>query len=110
MNRRTRARYISVIPVRFRWLDGWSEGTTANLNTRGCAITASARPSLARGSFLMIELRLASETKPMLVNPAVVRWVQGERFGIEFLSNRPVDEQRLAQFLETFSAAESGSK
>ncbi len=108
VNRRAISRYPVMITVRFRWLDGWCEGTTRDLSARGCTIAAAfvSKPPLARGNFLIIQLQLPSETEPMLVNPAVVRWVQGTRFGVEFIGNRPIDEQRMSEFLEKFKVSE----
>ncbi|MDH4187263.1 MAG: PilZ domain-containing protein, partial [Nitrospira sp.] len=111
IERRAVPRYPVEVSVTFRWLDDSVEGTTMDLSVRGCTITVASPvlPPLTRGSFLILTLMLPHETQPVLINPAVVRWVQGVRFGVDFVSNRPADMQRLSRFLEGVAGAEQAS-
>jgi hypothetical protein len=74
-------------------------GTVLDLSLGGCRVEA---PFTAQPSQLM-ELRIYDPDLnwPLMVNGAVVQWVQGSTFGLRFLQLRKDEEDRLAQVLAT---------
>ena len=74
-------------------------GTVFDLSLGGCRVEA---PFTTQPSQLM-ELRIYDPDLnwPMMVDGAVVQWVQGHTFGLRFLRLRKDEEDRLAQVLAT---------
>jgi len=89
-----------VLDVRYRWLECSGEATTADLSISGCRIAAGDLRGIVQGSFFILSLEIPGYTNPILVNPAKVQWVSHDRFGVEFLSSREGDEQRLEAFMK----------
>jgi len=65
-----------------------SEGQVLNVSENGCLVEASVR--IKPGDHLQIRLFLPDSDQSMCVSLAVVHWVLGFRFGVEF---RKVDEK-----------------
>jgi len=74
------------------------EGTLQNLSVRGCALsTVNPAP---KGSFLRILVSFSEAEAPIEIEVAVVRAVETSRMGLEFLSMRPEEEERLRRLME----------
>lgn len=73
------------------------EGTIADLSKSGCRVESDAR--LEKGVELKLELFLPDYSWPMKVDRAVVRWIKGRSFGVEFLSLQSAQRDRLVRFI-----------
>ena len=72
----------------------------SNLSTGGCKV-ASSTPA-DRGTYLELRIFLTHDPKsPMKVDLAAVRWAQEQEFGLEFITVRPEEQERLHRFVST---------
>ncbi len=69
------------------------EATLVDISTRGCR--ASSFITLQPGMLLNLSLFLPDFDWPARVDEAIVRWVQGQDFGLEFTSIRPAIRRRI---------------
>lgn len=99
--RRRYPRYPIRWPVAFEGdlLEG--HGEVANISLLGCAIDC--KTVLNEGRYLSMSMELPHEDMRLKIELAVVRWVSGNRSGIEFIKIAPKHQQRLQdviRFLE----------
>ena len=76
-------------------MDG--EGTIADLSKTGCRVESDTQP--AKGLELKLELFLLDYSWPMKVDRAVVRWIKGRTFGLEFLNVQSAQRDRLVRLI-----------
>ncbi len=69
------------------------EGTVLDISTSGCR--ASSPVALPIGGLLRLSLFLPDHKWPLRIDEAVVRWVNGQQFGLEFNSIRIAQRERL---------------
>jgi hypothetical protein len=69
------------------------EGTLLDISASG--LRASSFIALQPGSLLQISLFLPDHPWPLRVDEASVQWVNGQEFGMEFMSLRPAQRVRL---------------
>lgn len=78
--------------------DGKEEsGTVLNLSVQGCAMVTEHLPSVS--TYLSLEIDPSDGTTPIAVELAVVRWVAGYRWGMEFIRISPEMMTRLRAFV-----------
>jgi PilZ domain-containing protein len=92
---RFRVRFRTVVSVPGTAREG--EGTVLDLSLGGCRIDA---PLAVQPSTLM-ELRIYAPDLdwPLMLDAAVVLWVNGTTFGLRFLRLRQAEKERLAKVL-----------
>jgi|SRR5688572_26613537 c-di-GMP-binding flagellar brake protein YcgR len=73
------------------------EGTIADLSKTGCRVESDTQP--AKGLELKLELFLLDYSWPMKVDRAVVRWIKGRTFGLEFLNVQSAQRDRLVRLI-----------
>jgi hypothetical protein len=73
------------------------EATLLDLSTNGCR-AASGIP-LECGMVLKLSLFLEDHRWPLRVDEAIVRWVDGQQFGLEFVGIRLAQRERLRALL-----------
>jgi hypothetical protein len=73
------------------------EATLRNLSTNGCQ--AWSLTELQVGMTLTLSLFLGDHPWPLRVEEAMVRWVDGQDFGLEFVKLRPAQRDRLRALL-----------
>jgi len=73
------------------------EARLLDISTNGCRATSSI--ALAPGMTLKLSLFLPDHNWPLRVDEAIVRWVEGRDFGMEFLSIRQAQRERLRALL-----------
>jgi hypothetical protein len=72
-------------------------GTVRNLSTGGCKIESDIH---ARDTqLLVLRLSLPQETSPVVIDVAAVRWSRDLLFGVQFLSVKAGEQQRLDRYL-----------
>lgn len=74
-----------------------SEGTIVNLSRQGCAMM-TAEPTLI-SSHLVLWIDLLESATPIEIELAGVRWVSGQRCGLEFIRISPEMLSRLDSFI-----------
>jgi hypothetical protein len=75
------------------------EGTVIDLSKKGCKVDCPSEVEL--GTFLEIWLFLPKYDWPLRVERAQVKWREGEQFGVEFLTLRPGQRDRLRRYLQS---------
>jgi PilZ domain len=77
-------------PVMFSDSDMIGEGKVTNLTVFGCTIECT--NSVPEGTTIRVQLILPDQTQSLPVDEAEVRWVQGNRVGLQFHKvNRSAD-------------------
>ena len=81
---------------------GDAEATLLDLSKIGCA--AESRTTVQIDMYLELWIFSPSYSWRMHIDQAVIRWVRGRAFGVEFLNLRPTQRKRLRQLIEKFRA------
>ena len=69
------------------------EATVLDLSTNGCQATSLVQVHV--GMILRLSLFLSDQKWPLRIDEALVRWVKGESFGLEFTGIRPAQRERV---------------
>ena len=69
------------------------EATMLDVSTNGCRVESSVDVKI--GMILKLSLFLADFKWPLRVDQAMVRWIDGKQFGLEFTSLRLAQRERL---------------
>jgi len=69
------------------------EATLLDISTNGCR--ASSTVELKAGMVLKLSLFLSDHKWPLRVDQAIVRWIEGRQFGLEFTGIRLAQRERL---------------
>lgn len=75
-----------------------SQGTITNLSLGGCSIES--KVTLTNKSNLVLQIPLPNSQAPLQIDRAVVRWVRGNSFGVEFEQIPQADMDRLHQLIQ----------
>ena len=78
------------------------EATVIDLSKTGCA--AESETIVAAGMILDLSIFLPDYEWQLHINQAIVRWVRGQIFGVEFQNLRPVQRERLRRLVEKLRA------
>ncbi len=105
MEQRKHRRYRFLCEIRFPGKEESVAGTVSDLSTGGCKVVSEA--SLYIGMYLALEICPIGQEATLKVGQAAVRWARVEEFGIEFISMRPEEEERLRHFVSTLEAGPS---
>ena len=73
------------------------EASVLDLSTNGCK--AMSPTEVKVGMSLKLSLFLQDQQWPLRIDHAVVRWVEGQCFGLEFTGIRPAQRERLRSIL-----------
>lgn len=77
--------------------DSLGKGTALNLSQKGWRVQGDA--AVRRGQWLAFRLHVGGGQPPIEIPRAIVRWVQGQEFGVEWLVIDPQAEQHLDQVI-----------
>lgn len=69
------------------------EAKILDLSTNGCRATSLTQVQV--GTVLRLSLFLHDQQWPLRIDEALVRWVNGESFGLEFTGIRPAQRERV---------------
>ena len=69
------------------------EATVLDLSTNGCQSTSLTQVQV--GMVLRLSLFLHDQNWPLRIDEALVRWVKGENFGLEFTGIRSAQRERV---------------
>jgi hypothetical protein len=94
-----RGRRLSMSRRLFFFGDGEFEGeaTVLDISTNGCKATSLTEVKV--GLSLKLSIFLQDQQWPLRIDHAVVRWVEGQTFGMEFTGIRPAQRERLRSML-----------
>jgi len=73
------------------------EGFVKDISLGGCRVETSIQVHL--GTELELRIAVPPGLTPVAVDRAVVRWEQGQEFGVAFLSLRPSEQEHLQNLL-----------
>jgi len=73
------------------------EATVLDVSTNGCSAESSIEVKI--GMVLKLSLFLADYRWPLRVDQAIVRWIDGNQFGLEFTSIRLAQRERLRNLI-----------
>lgn len=82
-----------------------AEARVLDLSAGGCS--AESTVPVHVGMELRLSLFLADHRWPIRIDGAIVRWVAGRRFGIEFFKLTPSVQDRIRQFVRTHTGQEA---
>ena len=99
VNLERRGRRLSMSRRLFFFGDGEFEGEASvlDISTNGCR--ASSLTEVKVGLSLKLSVFLQDQQWPLRIDEAVVRWVEGQTFGLEFVGIRPAQRERLRAIL-----------
>ncbi len=79
---RTNQRFKEMVPLQY-WREGpVGEGRLNDLSLSGASITGTVPVTVRMG--LRVHLCVPGDPEPLLINRALVKWVKGLEFGVEF--------------------------
>jgi hypothetical protein len=84
-------------PLTFENLNTKGQGNVTNLSMGGCNFNTST--PLATGMVLRMELRIAQDTAPVMVDAATVRYTREHSVGVEFLQWQEKERERLQLYV-----------
>lgn len=90
-------RFAVQLPCKFWSNEDKSDGTVLNISAQGCAVTAE--QPLAVSSYVSLEIDLLDCEAPAVIEMAAVRWISGNRYGLEFIRASPDMLVRLKAFV-----------
>ena len=99
VDRRSAARFPVQFTIGFLGQHAVGVGSASNLSTEGC--TVESELMVHQGWPLELRLRLPDDDLPVEVTLAVVRWSQGQKFGLEFLQMQLGEQERLHRFVSS---------
>lgn len=99
VNPERRGRRLSMSRRLFFFGDGEFEGEASvlDISTNGCR--ASSLTEVKVGLSLKLSVFLQDQQWPLRIDEAVVRWVEGQTFGLEFVGIRLAQRERLRAIL-----------
>lgn len=83
------------------------EGRVIDLSLPGCLLETPI--SVRHGQYVQLKLSLPDKKPPINVPLAVVRWVAGNRIGLEFIRSSEEDQARLSSFFPCHPRSASSS-
>jgi hypothetical protein len=96
-----KARYSQRVSVAcsviFSGEGGVGEGRMLDVSLPGCLLESAA--ALKCGDYVQLRLFLPDFQSPLHVPLAAVRWVEGNRVGLEFIRTSREEQSRLEQFV-----------
>lgn len=91
-------RQLVQIPVMLFGRQGGVHGKTSDLSVTGCTLRASGQ--VWQDSRWRVQLLLPAETRPVMIDDAVVRAVRNQQIGMEFLQHAPGEKERIGRFID----------
>jgi hypothetical protein len=89
-------RFAVQLPCKFVNIKDELDGTVLNISAQGCAITAQHLPSVS--TYVSLDIDLLNGEGPAKIELAGVRWVSGQRCGLEFIRVQPDMLMKLRAF------------
>ncbi len=103
--RRRAARFPVQSTLDFLGPHAAGDGTVSDLSVGGCQVDTKA--SVYIGMYLPLRVYLPGQETSLNVDQAVVRWAKKEKYGLEFMSMWPEEEERLRDAVSTLETGPS---
>lgn len=103
MELRKYPRFPVQLPISFTAEEVEGEGTIYNLSTGGCAVESNTH--VPEDSYLQLRIHIPDHRSPIAIELAAVRWALRREFGVEFISLRGEDRERLLRYLIALGGA-----
>ena len=90
------------------WFPGKVEsvaGTVSNLAVGGCKVEREGGVYI--GMYLALQISLPGQEATLKIDQAAVRWAEDQQYGLEFITMRPEEEERLRRFVSTLETRPS---
>jgi c-di-GMP-binding flagellar brake protein YcgR len=88
------------LPVSFIG-DARGGGTVRNLSSDGCKIESESQ--ILGTQLLVLRISVPHEISPIVIDVAAVRWSKSPTCGVQFISMKEAEQQRLDRYLVTLS-------
>ena len=89
------------LPVSFIG-DARGDGTVRNLSSDGCKIETENQIVVAQ--LLVLRISVPHDSSPIVIDVAAVRWSKSLTCGVQFLSIKKAEQQRLDRYLVMLSS------
>jgi hypothetical protein len=100
-------RLKKLVPVRYLGDGIAGEGIIKDLSLSGSYITGNALVSV--GVILALQIFVPGDPVPLLINRAIVKWVKGSEFGVDFDTPPPEIAERITTVISTLVKKDYGS-
>jgi len=100
-------RLKKLVPVRYLGDGIAGEGIIKDLSLSGSYITGNVQVSVGAG--LTLQIFVPGDAVPLLIDRAIVKWVKGSEFGVDFDTQPPEIAERITQVISTLIKTGYGS-
>ncbi len=95
------------VPVRYLGDGIAGEGMIEDLSLSGSYMTGN--PPVSVGMELSLQMFVPGDPEPLLIDRAIVQWVKGAEFGVDFGTPPPKVAERITQVISALAKTEHGS-
>ncbi len=103
---RTDQRLKKLVPVRYLGDGMAGEGIIKDLSLSGSYMTGNAPVSV--GMTLALQIFVPGDPEPLLIDRAIVKWVKGSEFGVDFDTPQPKVTERITKIISTLVKSQHG--
>ena len=100
-------RLKKLVPVRYLRDKMAGEGIIKDLSLSGSYIAGNASVSI--GMTLALQIFVPGDPVPLLIDRAIVKWIKGSEFGVDFETPQPKEAERITQVISTLVKTQHGS-
>lgn len=104
---RKHQRLKKLVPVRYLRDGIVGEGIIKDLSLSGSYMTGNAPVSV--GLALALQIFVPGDPEPLLIDRAIVKWVKGSEFGVDFDTPQPTVAERITTVISTLVKTQQGS-
>lgn len=104
---RKNSRLKRLVPVRYLHDGVAGEGIVKDLSLSGSYITGNAPVSV--GMSLNLQIFVPGDSEPLLIDHAIVKWVKGSEFGVDFDSSQTKEAKQITKVIATLVKVQHGS-
>jgi len=104
---RKNSRLKRLVPVRYLRQGIAGEGIIKDLSLSGSYITGNAPVSV--GMSLNLQIFVPGDSEPLLIDHAIVKWVRGPEFGVDFDASQPKEAKQITKVIATLVKVQHGS-
>ena len=104
---RKNQRLKRLVPVRYLGDGIAGEGIIKDLSLSGSYMTGNAPVSVEMA--LALQIFVPGDPEPLLIDRAIVKWVKGSEFGVDFEIPQPKVAERITQVISTLVKTQHGS-
>jgi hypothetical protein len=104
---RKHQRLKELVPVRYLGDGIAGEGIVKDLSLSGSYMTGNAPVSV--GMVLALQMFVPGDPEPLLIDRAVVQWVKGAEFGVDFDTPQPKVAERITAVISALVKTQHGS-